>query len=151
MTRQRQAIARVLIEADDHPDAEQILTRASKKEASVSQATTYRTLAVLAKKGLLRTHTFDEGATRFELANRPHHNHLIDVETGEIKEFVSTELEKIQRQIAEEHGYEIVAHRLKLYCRRITTPRSSSLFLSALGWLGHPARGSTAARGRRGL
>lgn len=119
ITRQRQVIARVLFEAEDHPDAEQILARARGKDASVSQATTYRTLAVLAEKGLLRTHTFDGGMTRFELASRPNHDHLIDVETGEISEFVSSEIEELQRRIAKQHGYEIVAHRLELYCRKV--------------------------------
>lgn len=118
VTRQREAIARVLLEAEDHPDAEQVLARARVRDASVSQATAYRTLAVLAEKGLLRSHTFDGGVSRFELANRPHHDHLIDIDTGEIEEFVSAEIEQLQRQIAAEYGYEIIAHRLELYCRK---------------------------------
>ena len=118
VTKPRQAIARVLVEARDHPDAEQVLARAREHDATVSQATAYRTLAVLAEKGLLLTHTFDGSATRYELAERPHHDHMIDVETGEVSEFVSPEIEKLQRRIAEEHGYEIVAHRLELYCRK---------------------------------
>lgn len=118
ITAQRQAITRVLIESEDHPDAEQVLARALERNASVSQATAYRTLAVLVEKGLLRTHTFDGGATRFELADRPHHDHMIDLDTGQIREFVSAEIERLQRRIAEEHGYEIVAHRLELYCRK---------------------------------
>ncbi len=119
VTRQRQAIARVLIEAEDHPDAEQILTRALEEDASVSQATTYRTLSVLAEKGLLLTYTFDGGATRFEVSDRPHHDHFIDIETGDITEFVSAEIEALQKRIAAEHGYEIMAHRHELYCRKI--------------------------------
>lgn len=118
ITRPRQAIARVLVEAGDHPDAEQVLARARENDPSVSQATAYRTLAVLAEKGLLRTHTFDGSATRYELAGRPHHDHLIDVETGEVREFVSREIERLQARVAEEHGYEIIAHRLELYCRK---------------------------------
>ncbi len=118
-TRQRQAIVRVLIEASDHPDAEQVLARARAQDPSVSQATAYRTLAVLADKGFLRRHTFDGGSTRFELAARPHHDHIIDVDTGEIREFLSAEIEEIQRRIAQRYGFEIVAHRLELYCRKL--------------------------------
>lgn len=118
ITKPRQAIARVLVEAKDHPDAEQVLARARGNDPSVSQATAYRTLAVLAEKGMLLTHTFDGSATRYELAERPHHDHLIDVETGEVREFVSREIERLQARVAEEHGYEIIAHRLELYCRK---------------------------------
>ena len=118
ITKPRQAIARVLVEAEDHPDAEQVLVRARENDPSVSQATAYRTLAVLADKGLLRTHTFAGSATRYELAARPPHDHLIDVETGEVREFVSREIERLQARVAEEHGYEIIAHRLELYCRK---------------------------------
>ncbi|MEL7465503.1 MAG: Fur family transcriptional regulator [Pseudomonadota bacterium] len=118
ITRPRQAIARVLYEAEDHPDAEAVHTRAREHDPSVSQATAYRTLAILAEKGLLRTHTFDGSATRFELADRPHHDHLIDIESGEVTEFVSSEIEALQARVAEKYGYEIVAHRLELYCRK---------------------------------
>ncbi|SMH53392.1 Fur family transcriptional regulator [Maritimibacter sp. HL-12] len=118
ITPQRQAITRVMMESLDHPDAEQVLARARERDASISQATAYRTLAVLAEKGLILTHTFDGGVTRFELANRPHHDHIVDIDSGEITEFVSAEIERLQRRIAEEHGYDIVAHRLELYCRK---------------------------------
>ncbi|SLN15558.1 Ferric uptake regulation protein [Roseovarius albus] len=118
VTKQRLAIVRVLFEAEDHPDAEQVLARARERDASVSQATTYRTLAALAEKGVLQTHTFDGGVTRYEVSNRPHHDHLIDIETGDVMEFVSEEIERLQRRVAAEHGYEIVAHRLELYCRK---------------------------------
>ncbi len=118
ITRQRQTIVRILIEADDHPDAEQVLARAREHDGSISQATTYRTLAALSEKGLVRTHTFDSSAARFELAARPHHDHLIDIETGRIVEFVSAEIERLQKEIAAAHGYEIIAHRLELFCRK---------------------------------
>lgn len=118
ITRPRQAIAQVLMESRDHPDAEQVLARARVRQAGISPATAYRTLAVLTGKGLLRTHTFDGSSARFELADRPHHDHLIDVETGEIREFVSQEIERMQKRVAAEHGYEIVAHRLELFCRK---------------------------------
>ncbi len=119
ITRQRQTIVRILIEADDHPDADQVLTRARALDASISQATTYRTLSALSEKGLVRTHTFDSSAARFELAARPHHDHLIDVETGRIVEFVSAEIERLQKEIAAAHGYVIIAHRLELFCRKV--------------------------------
>lgn len=117
ITPARQAIIHALVVSDDHPDTEQILART--KDARISQATTYRTLALLTERGLLRTHTFDGSATRYELASRPHHDHLIDVETGEVREFFSPEIERLQRQIASEYGYEIIAHRLELYCKKI--------------------------------
>ncbi|KMW59990.1 Manganese uptake regulation protein MUR [Candidatus Rhodobacter oscarellae] len=72
----------------------------------------------MAKNDLLLTHTFDGNATRYELAGRPHHDHIIDVETGEVREFVSHEIERLQARVAEDHGYKIVAHRLELYCRK---------------------------------
>ena len=118
ITRPRQAIARVLVEARDHPDAEEVLARACAGDTIVSKATAYRTLAILADKGLLRTHVFDGSAMRFELANRPHHDHLIDVETGEVREFFSGEIARLQRRVAKDHGYELVARRLELYCRK---------------------------------
>lgn len=118
VTAQRQAIVRVLLQSEDHPDAEQVLARARQSDASISQATTYRTLASLVEKGLLLSHTFNGSASRFEIADRPHHDHLIDLETGEVKEFVSREIERMQRRIADEYGYEIIAHRLELYCRK---------------------------------
>lgn len=117
ITRPRQAIARVLIGARDHPDAEQVLARARARQAGISPATAYRIPAVLADKGLLRTHIFDGSAARFELADCPHHDHPIDFESGEIREFVSHEIELKQSRVAAEHGYEIIAHRLELYCR----------------------------------
>jgi Fur family ferric uptake transcriptional regulator len=118
-TRQRQAIVRVLITAPDHPDAEEVLERARALDPTISQATAYRTLAVLAEKGFLRRHTFDGASARFELADRPHHDHIIDVDSGEVREFLSAEIEEMQRRVARKLGFEIVAHRLELYCRKI--------------------------------
>ena len=119
VTRPRLAILRVLLEAEDHPDAEAVLARARDLDEGVSQATVYRTVAALSEDGLLHAHSFDGAATRYELAEGAHHDHLIDVETGEVTEFVSAEIEALQRRIAAEHGYEIVSHRLELYCRKI--------------------------------
>lgn len=119
VTRQRVAIMRVLLAAHDHPDAETVLARARQADPSVSQATTYRTLAALAEKGILRNHAFGgTGAARFEAETRPHHDHIIDIDSGRVIEFLSAEIEALQRQIAAEHGYELVDHRLELYCRK---------------------------------
>jgi Fur family ferric uptake transcriptional regulator len=118
-TRQRQAIVRVLTASLDHPDAEEVLARARAIDPTISQATAYRTLAVLADKGFLRRHTFDGASARFELADRPHHDHIIDIDTGEVREFLSAEIEELQRRIAQKYGFEIVAHRLELYCRKL--------------------------------
>lgn len=118
VTRQRQAIIRVLLTSEDHPDAEQVLARARQIDASVSQATTYRTLAALAERGLVHTHQFHSGATRFEADSR-HHDHLIDVDSGAVVEFVSPEIERLQNEIAAAHGYRILHHRHELYCERI--------------------------------
>lgn len=119
VTRQRQAITRVLLTSGDHPDAEQVLTRARQIDATVSQATTYRTLSALAERGLVHTHQFRSGATRFEADDSRHHDHLIDVESGEVVEFVSPEIERLQHEIAAAHGYRILHHRHELYCQRI--------------------------------
>jgi Fur family ferric uptake transcriptional regulator len=118
ITRPRQAIARVMVEARDHPNAEQVLARARQREPGVSQATAYRTLAALAARGLLRTHTFDGGVMRYELAEGPRHDHLIDIDSCEVREFASPEIGRLQARIAAEQGYEIVATRLELYCRK---------------------------------
>ncbi|MRX52128.1 transcriptional repressor [Paracoccus sp. S-4012] len=121
VTRQRQAITRVLLTSEDHPDAEQVLARAREMDASVSQATTYRTLAALSERGLAHSHQFHSGASRFEAGDSHHHDHLIDVDSGEVIEFVSPEIERLQKEIAATHGYELLHHRHELYCRRIAT------------------------------
>lgn len=119
ITRQRLAITVVLLDSEDHPDAETVLARARKIDASVSQATTYRTLAALSDKGILRNHSFGgAGAARFEPDTGAHHDHIIDIDSGHVIEFVSAEIEALQRQIAAAHGYELVDHRLELYCRK---------------------------------
>lgn len=119
VTRQRQAITEVMLRAEDHPDAEAVLDRARQIDPSVSQATTYRTLSVLAEKGYLRTHHFHGGAMRFEVDRAAHHDHLIDVDTGEVHEFLSAEIEDLQRRVAARFGYRIVDHHLVLFGRRI--------------------------------
>lgn len=118
VTRQRLAILHVLREATDHPRAEDILSRARAQDPSVSQATVYRTLAVLEKSGTVLRNEFDGAGARYELANRDHHDHLIDLDTGAVIEFQSDKIERLQAEIAAELGYDIEWHRLELYGRR---------------------------------
>lgn len=118
ITRQRGALLQVLAEADDHPDATELHRRARDIDESVSLATVYRTLATLEEQGVVLRHVFEGEAARFETSDTPHHDHIIDVETGEIIEFTSERIESIQQAIADALGYEVVSHRLELYCRR---------------------------------
>jgi Fur family ferric uptake transcriptional regulator len=120
VTRQRLAILHVLREASDHPRAEDILTRARQQDPSVSQATVYRTLAILEKAGTVHRNEFDGTGARFELADRQHHDHLIDLDTGAVVEFHSPRIEQLQAEIAAELGYDIEWHRLELYGRKPT-------------------------------
>lgn len=120
VTRQRLAILHVLREATDHPRAEDILARAKEQDPSVSQATVYRTLAVLEKAGTVLRNEFDGAGARYELARREHHDHLIDLDSGAVIEFHSDRIERLQAEIAAELGYEIEWHRLELYGRRRT-------------------------------
>lgn len=118
VTRQRRAIFRVLANAGDHPDANEIHRRAQEIDPSVSVATTYRTLAALSDKGVVNRLAFEGASTRFETTDAPHHDHIVDLDSGQVIEFVSAEIERLQRQIARDHGFEIVSHRLELYCRK---------------------------------
>jgi Fur family transcriptional regulator, ferric uptake regulator len=118
ITRQRLAILHVLREANDHPRAEDILARARLQDQSVSQATVYRTLTVLEKAGTVLRNEFDGTGARFELADRTHHDHLIDLDTGAVIEFHSARIERLQAEIAAELGYDIEWHRLELYGRK---------------------------------
>ena len=120
ITRQRAALLRVLAAAEDHPDATQLHARATKAGAAVSLATVYRTLAALEAQGVILKLEFAGEPARFEPADGSHHDHMIDVETGEVREFVSDRIERLQAEIAAEMGYEIVRHRLELYVRRRT-------------------------------
>jgi Fur family transcriptional regulator, ferric uptake regulator len=118
VTRQRLAILNVLRAASDHPTAENILSRAKVQDESISQATVYRTLAALEKVGAVLKNDFDGAGARYELADRAHHDHLIDLDTGEVVEFHSEKIERLQAQIAAELGYDIEWHRLELYARK---------------------------------
>ncbi len=118
ITRQRAAILKVLAEAADHPDATELHKRVREVDESVSLATVYRTLTALEEQGIVHRHTFEGTPSRFETAEAAHHDHIIDVDTGEVVEFHSEKIEKLQAEIARELGYEVVRHRLELYCRR---------------------------------
>jgi Fur family ferric uptake transcriptional regulator len=118
ITRQRTAVLRVLAEADDHPDANELHRRAYAIDKSVSLATVYRTLGILEQRGVVHRHVFEGAPARFETTDMPHHDHIIDIETGRIIEFRSEKIEKLQAEIASELGYELVRHRLELYCRK---------------------------------
>ena len=120
ITRQRAALLRVLAAAGDHPDATQLHARATRAGAAVSLATVYRTLSALEAQGVILKLEFEGEPARFEPADGTHHDHMIDVETGEVREFVSDRIERLQAEIAAEMGYEIVRHRLELYVRRKT-------------------------------
>jgi Fur family transcriptional regulator, ferric uptake regulator len=118
MTDQRRVIARVLSEALDHPDVDQVYRRASGIDPRISIATVYRTVRLFEEANILERHDFGDGRARYEEAPSEHHDHLIDVNTGEVVEFRNEEIEKIQQRIAAELGFELVGHRLELYGRR---------------------------------
>ena len=122
MTEQRRTIAGVLEESGDHPDAMAVLRRAQRLDPGLSIATVYRTLRLFEDTGILERHEFRDGRTRYEDAERDHHDHLIDLHTGEVIEFANDEIEALQRRIAAGLGYRIVAHRLELYGVPIGTP-----------------------------
>src|SRR6201989_2361798 len=115
MTDQRRVIARVLSDALDHPDPEELYRRASTIDPHISIATVYRTVKLFEDAGILERHDFRDGRARYEEAPENHHDHLIDVQTGSVIEFRNEEIEKLQRRVAEELGFELVDHRLELY------------------------------------
>ena len=122
MTDQRRVIARVLSAAIDHPDVEEIHRRAAALDPNISIATVYRTMRLFEEAGVVERHDFQDGRSRYEEASADHHDHLIDVKTGAVIEFVNEEIEKLQARIAQELGYQLVAHRLELYGVKIKTP-----------------------------
>ena len=122
ITDQRRVIARVLSEAEDHPDVEALHARAAAIDPGISIATVYRTVRLFEEAGILERHDFGDGRARYEAADSTHHDHLIDVETGKVIEFVDEELEMLQRRIAEKLGFRLVDHRMELY--GVATDRS---------------------------
>jgi len=117
MTEQRRVIADVLSDSNDHPDAEEVYARAEKIDPKISLATVYRTLRLFGETGIIETHDFRDGRARYEAADNDHHDHLIDLTTGDVIEFVDEEIERLQERIAEKLGYELIDHRLELYGR----------------------------------
>lgn len=118
LTRQRAALLRVIAASEDHPDAAELHARAEAAGAGVSLATVYRTLTTLQVQGVIEKLEFQDQPARWEAADQRHHDHMIDVETGEVMEFTHDRIERLQAEIAAEMGYEIVHHRLELYVRR---------------------------------
>ncbi|HXV73520.1 MAG TPA: Fur family transcriptional regulator [Sphingomonadales bacterium] len=115
MTDQRRIIARVLSNATDHPDVEEVYRRASALDARISIATVYRTVRLFEEAGILERHDFRDGRSRYELVSEGHHDHLINLETGEVLEFQNAEIERLQQEIANELGFRLVDHRMELY------------------------------------
>lgn len=115
MTEQRRVIARVLSDAADHPDVEQLYRRATELDPRISIATVYRTVRLFEEANILERHDFRDGRARYEEAPETHHDHLINLHTGEVIEFRNEEIEKLQRRVAEDLGFELVDHRLELY------------------------------------
>ncbi|QIS94633.1 transcriptional repressor [Nitratireductor mangrovi] len=118
ITRPRRIILRIVSETDDHPDAYEIFRRAEAEDKTISLSTVYRTMKLLEEHGTIQRHAFSGGPSRFEHAGEEHHDHLIDVETGDVIEFRSDKIEKLQDEIARELGYDILHHKLELYGRK---------------------------------
>lgn len=118
MTEQRRVIARVIADAEDHPDVETVYRRATAVDPRISIATVYRSLKLFEDANVLVRHDFGEGRARYEETG-DHHEHLIDIETGEVIEFMHQELEALKERVANELGYELVDHRLELYGRKL--------------------------------
>ena len=115
LTDQRKLIARTMSEASDHPDVDELHKRVNKLDEKISIATVYRTVKIFEEAGILAKHDFKGGKARYEEISESHHDHLIDVKTGEIIEFVNDEIETLQKKVAEKYGYELVDHKLELY------------------------------------
>ena len=126
MTGQRRIIARVLSEATDHPDVEEVYRRATEIDPRISIATVYRTVRLFEEASILERHDFGDGRARYEEATDDHHDHLIDIQSGKVIEFRSAEIEALQRAIAEQHGYRLVGHRLELFGVPLRATRDSS-------------------------
>ena len=119
LTDQRRLIAKVMSESQDHPDVDELHKRVSKIDSKVSIATVYRTVKLFEESGIVAKHDFKGNKSRYEKAPEEHHDHLIDINTGEITEFVNEDIEKLQKQVAEKLGYKLVDHRLELYGSKI--------------------------------
>jgi len=126
MTEQRRVIARVLESSSDHPDVEELYGRASAVDEKISIATVYRTVKLFEEAGILERHEFRDGRARYEDAERDHHDHLIDLQSGQVIEFVDKEIEELQEKIAKKLGYTLRGHRLELYGVPLKNPKSET-------------------------
>ena len=115
LTDQRKIIAKVMSESSDHPDVDELYNRVSKIDSKISIATVYRTVKLFEESGIVTKDDFKGGKARYEELSESHHDHLIDIKTGEIIEFVDDEIEKLQKKVAKKYGYELVDHKLELY------------------------------------
>ena len=115
LTDQRKIIAQVMSGSSDHPDVDELYKRVSKIDSKISIATVYRTVKLFEEVGILTKHDFRSGKARYEELSEGHHDHLIDIKTGEITEFVDEDIEKLQKKVAEKYGYDLVDHKLELY------------------------------------
>ncbi len=115
LTEQRKIIAKTMSNSQDHPDVDELYKRASKIDSKISIATVYRTVKLFEEAGIVAKHDFKGGKARYEELNESHHDHLIDIKTGEIIEFVDEEIEKLQQKVADKYGYKLVDHKLELY------------------------------------
>jgi len=119
LTDQRKLVAQVMSESQDHPDVDELHQRVSKLDSKISIATVYRTVKLFEEAGIVSKHDFKGNKARYEQAPNEHHDHLIDINTGEITEFVNEDIEKLQKKVAEKLGYKLVDHRLELYGSKI--------------------------------
>ena len=119
LTDQRKLVAKVMSESEDHPDVDELHKRVAKIDSKISIATVYRTVKLFEEAGIVSKHDFKGNKARYEQAPQEHHDHLIDINTGEIIEFVNEDIEKLQKQVAEKLGYKLVDHRLELYGSKI--------------------------------
>ena len=119
LTEQRKLVAKVMSESQDHPDVDELHKRVSKLDSKISIATVYRTVKLFEEVGIVSKHDFKGNKARYEQAPQEHHDHLIDINTGEIMEFVNEDIEKLQNKVAEKLGYKLVDHRLELYGSKI--------------------------------
>ena len=119
LTDQRRLIAKIMSESDDHPDVDELHQRINKIDTKISIATVYRTVKLFEEAGIISKHDFKGNKARYEQASHEHHDHLIDINTGEITEFVNQDIERLQEKVAEKLGYKLVDHRLELYGSKI--------------------------------
>jgi len=119
LTEQRKLVAKVMSESNDHPDVDELHKRVNKLDSKISIATVYRTVKLFEESGIVAKHDFKGNKARYEETTQEHHDHLIDINTGEITEFVNDDIEKLQKKVAEKFGYKLVDHRLELYGSKI--------------------------------